>query len=75
MKRSVARSHTTTLFNPLLPEFRADPYATFHRLRAEAPVAWSSAPMLGFWGFWCVSRYPYCISSQRVGEILPPSHP
>ena len=26
------------LFNPLLPEFHADPYPFYHRLRSVAPV-------------------------------------
>jgi hypothetical protein len=47
MKPSASSSGVTVSFNPLLPEFRADPYQTFHRLRAEAPVAWSSAPVPG----------------------------
>jgi Transposase domain (DUF772) len=38
MKPSASRSRVTVSFNPLLPEFRADPYQTFHRLRAGAPV-------------------------------------
>ena len=38
MKPSASRSRVTVSCNPLLPEFRADAYQTFHRLRAEAPV-------------------------------------
>ncbi len=38
-------------FNPLDPAFIADPYPTYHRLRAAAPV-WLS-PL----GFWIVTRY------------------
>jgi cytochrome P450 len=67
------------LFNPLLPEFRADPYATFHRLRTEAPVAWSSAPVPGFWGFWFVSRYEDVMTGlkdkrfgREVDRVMPP---
>jgi cytochrome P450 len=33
-------------FNPMDPEFVADPYPTYHRLRAEDPVHHSP---LGFW--------------------------
>ena len=79
MKRSSARSHMTALFNHLLPEFRADPYPTFHRLRTEAPVAWSSAPVPGFWGFWFVSRYEDVMAGlkdKRFGceiyKVMPP---
>ncbi|MBI1737574.1 MAG: cytochrome P450 [Candidatus Rokubacteria bacterium] len=34
------------LFNPMDPDFIADPYPTYHRLRAEDPVHHSP---LGFW--------------------------
>jgi hypothetical protein len=33
-------------FNPFLPEFRADPYPLYHRLRAEAPAHRTA---MGFW--------------------------
>src|SRR5439155_8897917 len=39
------------LFNPYLPEFHADPYPFYHRLRAVAPVY--QTPM----GFWVLTRY------------------
>jgi pimeloyl-[acyl-carrier protein] synthase len=39
-------------FNPLLPEFVADPYPIYYRLQAEDPVHWS--PRVGAW---LVSRY------------------
>jgi len=38
-------------FNPMDPEFLADPYPTYHRLRAEDPVHHS--PL----GFWVLTRY------------------
>src|SRR5512145_1801398 len=38
-------------FNPMAPEFVADPYPTYHRLRAEDPVHLS--PL----GFWVLTRY------------------
>jgi len=38
-------------FNPMDPEFLADPYPTYHRLRAEDPVYQS--PL----GFWVLTRY------------------
>jgi cytochrome P450 len=79
MKHSSVRSHTTALFNPLLPEFRADPYPTFHRLRTEAPVAWSSAAVPGFWGFWFVSRYEDVMAGlkdkrfgREIYKVMPP---
>jgi cytochrome P450 len=46
-----------TLFHPLAAENLADPYPAYARLRETAPVAWSSAPVPGFWGFWFVSRH------------------
>src|SRR5215471_18141731 len=39
------------LFNPLLPEFHADPYPFYARLRTESPV--HETPM----GLWVVTRY------------------
>lgn len=80
MKPSAPHSRVTASFNPLLPEFRADPYQTFHRLRAEAPVAWSSAPVPGFWGFWFVSRYDDVMAGlkdrrfgREIHRVMPPS--
>lgn len=42
---------TELLFNPLDPEFIADPYPMYHRLRAADPV--HQSPM----GFWVLTRY------------------
>lgn len=38
-------------FNPLLPEFHANPYPTYHHLRSEDPVHRS------FMGVWVLTRY------------------
>ncbi|MGH7301715.1 MAG: cytochrome P450, partial [Candidatus Rokuibacteriota bacterium] len=38
-------------FDPMAPEFLADPYPTYHRLRAEDPV--HQSPL----GFWVLTRY------------------
>lgn len=38
-------------FNPFLPEFRANPYPTYHRLRTEDPVHWS------FLKAWILTRH------------------
>src|SRR5438309_11728596 len=38
-------------FNPMDPEFLADPYPTYHRLGAEDPV--HQSPL----GFWVLTRY------------------
>jgi pimeloyl-[acyl-carrier protein] synthase len=45
-------------FNPMDPEFLADPYPTYHRLRAEDPVHYS--PL----GFWVLTRY------EEVAAVL-----
>ena len=46
-------------FNPMDPEFLADPYPTYHRLRAEDPVHWS--PL----GFWVLTRYEDVVAVLR----------
>ena len=46
-------------FNPIDPEFVADPYPTYHRLRAEEPVYHS--PL----GFWVLTRYEDVVASLR----------
>jgi cytochrome P450 len=46
-------------FNPMAPEFLADPYPTYHRLRAEDPVHWS--PL----GFWVLTRYDDVVGVLR----------
>jgi cytochrome P450 len=48
-----------TLFDPLLPEFHANPYPFYHRLRTEAPVHWS--PM----GLWVLTRYDDVVTALR----------
>src|SRR5262245_13511862 len=42
------------MFDPGSPEFRADPYPTYRRLREADPLHWSS---LEGGGFWVVSRH------------------
>jgi cytochrome P450 len=51
---------TSVEFNPLLPEFRVNPYPFYHQLRAADPVHWS-----GFLGFWVLSRYADCVAVLR----------
>src|SRR5438067_376617 len=46
-------------FNPMDPEFVADPYPTYHRLRAEDPVHHS--PL----GFWMLTRYEDVVAVLR----------
>jgi cytochrome P450 len=58
----------TSEFDALLtsPNFYADPYPAYHRLRAEAPVYWSEA--LGAWLF---TRYADVVSIlQRPSQFL-----
>jgi cytochrome P450 len=53
------------LFNPFLPEFHADPYPFYRRLREQDPVHHS--PM----GFWVLTRYDDCVAvlrDQRFGR-------
>src|SRR5262245_50984200 len=50
-------------FNPLDPDFVADPYPTYHRLRAEDPVHHS--PL----GFWVLTRYDDVVGALRDGRF------
>jgi cytochrome P450 len=50
-------------FNPMDPEFLADPYPTYHRLRAEDPVHLS--PL----GFWVLTRYEDVVAVLRDGRL------
>ncbi|PYM19735.1 MAG: cytochrome P450 [Candidatus Rokuibacteriota bacterium] len=53
------------LFNPLLPEFHADPYPFYKRLREKEPI--HQSPL----GFWVLTRYEDCVAvlrDQRFGR-------
>ena len=53
------------VFNPMDPEFVADPYPTYHRLRAEDPV--HRSPL----GFWVLTRYEdvvWALRDSRFGK-------
>jgi len=50
---------TDVLFNPFLPEFHADPYPFYRRLREQDPV--HQTPM----GFWVLTRYDDCVTALR----------
>jgi cytochrome P450 len=50
---------TELLFNPLLPEFHADPYPFYRRLREREPV--HRTPM----GFWVLTRWDDCVAVLR----------
>src|SRR4029450_13522022 len=39
------------------PDFRADPYAAYARLRAQAPVCWGMGFEPGMPGVWHIARY------------------
>ena len=49
----------TELFNPLSPEFHADPYPFYRHLRETDPVHLSSL------GLWILTRYEDCVTSLR----------
>ncbi|PYO56942.1 MAG: hypothetical protein DMD83_11795, partial [Candidatus Rokuibacteriota bacterium] len=51
-------------FNPMDPEFVADPYPTYHRLRAEDPVHHS--PL----GFWVLTRYEDVVAALRDPRLV-----
>ena len=50
---------TDVLFNPLLPEFHADPYPFYRQLREQDPV--HQSPL----GFWVLTRYDDCVMALR----------
>ncbi len=47
-------------FNPLLPEFRQNPYPTYQQFRDTDPVHWSE-----FFGFWVITRYDDIVTMLR----------
>ena len=51
-------------FNPMDPEFIADPYPTYHRLRAEDPVHHN--PL----GFWVLTRYEDVVAALRDPRLI-----
>jgi cytochrome P450 len=50
---------TELLFDPRVPEFHADPYPFYRRLREEDPV--HQSPL----GFWVLTRYEDCVTALR----------
>src|SRR5258707_668713 len=50
-------------FNPMDPEFIADPYPTYHRLRIEDPVHHSAL------GFWVLTRYEDVMAAPRRAPV------
>jgi cytochrome P450 len=51
-------------FNPMDPEFVADPYPMYHRLRAEDPV--HRSPL----GFWVLTRYADVMAMLRDPRLI-----
>jgi cytochrome P450 len=51
-------------FNPMAPEFVADPYPTYRRLREEDPV--HQSPL----GFWVLTRYEDVVASLRDPRMV-----
>ena len=58
-KKSLAGVGRAVKFNPFLPEFRADPYPIYDRLRSLEPVHWS------FIGAWVITRYDDAVAVLR----------
>jgi pimeloyl-[acyl-carrier protein] synthase len=52
------------VFNPMDPEFVADPYPTYRRLRTEDPVHYN--PL----GFWVLTRYQDVMATLRDGRAV-----
>ena len=56
-------SEAEVLFNPLLPEFHADPYPFYRRLREKEPI--HRSPM----GFYVLTRHDDCVAVLRDGRF------
>ena len=56
------------VFNPMDPEFLADPYPMYHRLRSEDPVHHS--PL----GFWVLTRYEDVVAVLRDPRLAKEAH-
>lgn len=70
------RSPAAVPFDPFTPEFRADPYAVYARLREHDPVHWCPRPAPGFW---FATRYDDVafilkepVFGREVRRVLPP---
>ena len=50
-------------FNPLLPEFRQNPYPTYRRFREADPVHWNET-----FGFWVCTRYDDIVTILRHSQ-------
>ncbi len=73
------RAFEKTVFRPLDPDVREDPYPIYARLRRDHPVGWATTPAPGFLGFWFVSRYQDVFDGLRddrfgreLRKVLPP---
>src|SRR5262245_6245126 len=44
-------------WNPLDTDFQANPYPTYHALRAGAPITWIDLPFEALPGMWLFTRY------------------
>src|SRR2546427_10875429 len=53
-----------TSFNPMDPEFLADPYPTYHRLRSDDPVHHSPLD------FWVLTRYEDVVAVLRDPRFI-----
>ncbi len=56
-------------FNPFSPDFFDDPYATYRRLRDEAPVYHNDR-----FGFWALSRFDDVVAAHRDWQTFSSAH-
>lgn len=64
---------TGGLFQPTDADFLQDPYPTYARLRAEAPIAWYDG-----WDAWIVTRHrdvTALLRDRRLGRVMQPPTP
>ena len=49
------------IYDPFTPEFQADPFSSYRRLREEAPVYYNEK-----WDFYALSRYDDVLSLIHI---------
>ena len=62
-------------FNPLIPQFRCDPYPTYRWYREEDPVHWNGLPDRPGAGTWYLFRYDDVLAALTNGSLGKTNNP